>query len=163
MWRKQKSKLDSRLREIEAEAEAVKNSIKALSRAVETKDISARDTAQRAPSPIPGIGSVQPSLQITSSENRALLETNPSPVSPLGRGGLSLSGSGGNGGSAGGNSVLGADNRRNDAQLGRYLQTTGFSSERPLRQERSVQRNKAIFMALVVLIVLYVVLNKIFG
>ena len=46
-----------------------------------------------------------------------------------------------------------------DNRLAKYLASGSFMDTRPLRQEKSVQRNKAIFMVLFVVMVAYVVMR----
>ena len=77
MWKKNKSKLDNWLKELEVEADEVQNDINALSKSVvekETSEFSSLPT---------GAGQTQPSLSITSPDNHTLLETQP--TATLGR------------------------------------------------------------------------------
>jgi hypothetical protein len=48
---------------------------------------------------------------------------------------------------------------RGDERFASYFATGGFKSPMPGRQERAVQRNKAIFMLILVVIAAYIVFH----
>jgi hypothetical protein len=139
---KKQSQVERRLRELEEEKELVRKDIRTLSKALKNREefagvprlkssspaVTARRSAAAAPAPGPA---------------PAAAPEEPRPREMLDEGAAALRAKG---------SPVSKDSRFTN-----YFQVDTAQGRRPLRQEKSVQRNKAIFMLVIVLLAAYIV------
>ncbi len=150
--KKQETAFERKLKEIELEKRRVQNEIKSLSKAMKRGEVPPSPSVTRMPPRhVPASG--KPEEESPAKESAGELFAwnkekeaahHPKTEAP----GKSMG------------SPLVAEKKRpvyGDERFSNYFSAGGFKSPMPARQERSVQRNKAIFMIVLVILVGYII------
>ncbi len=152
---KKESAFERKLKEIEREKRRVQQEIKSLSRALKKGDLPPPASATRVPmreklladAPPEGASRTQEAeageLFAWSKDNDPAKSEEAEEKPALG-------------------SPLMAEKKKpvyGDERFGNYFSAGGFKSPMPGRQERSIQRNKAIFMVVLVIVVGYIIVT----
>ncbi len=147
--KKQESSFERKLKEIEREKRRIEHDIKSLSKAMKRGELPPPPTPPRAaPSPGPRPTTGQPAPKDSAGEWGAMHKekeaghtSEEAHRAPLG-------------------SPLVPEKKMpvyGDERFTNYFSAGGFKSPMPARQERSIQRNKAVFMVVLVIIIGYII------
>jgi len=152
--KKQETAFERKLKEIEQEKRRVQNEIKSLSKAMKRGEVPPSPSVARTPPrQIPASGKPEEASPAKESagelfawrkdKDAAQPQKAEAPRKSVG-------------------SPWGAEKKRpisGDERFSNYFSAGGFQSPLPARQERSVQRNKAIFMIVLVIVVGYIIVT----
>ena len=139
---KKQGRFGDKLRELERELSTVDQEIRVLSKAVSKPEEAAELLRQRDWQGPSGVGTPGAGTRLTSRPAGPATNGTQSPAPPVGQGVLP------------GLAPREPQPPQRDQRLASYLVTGSFHSVHPLRQEKRVQRNKAIVMALFALVLL---------
>jgi len=149
--RKKESAFDRKLKDIEREKRRLQNEIKSLSRAMKKGDVpppgttDSRMPPRRIPAPdkkeSPSNAQEPPGELFAWNKDKAAPREAESPAKPL-------------------TSPLVAEKKmpvHGDERFSNYFSAGGLKTPYPARQERSIQKNKAIFMVVLVIVLGYII------